>query len=137
MRAAIKQKGYTLDEAVILSSIIQSEVGQREDMLKVLQEEEYGFLPPAPEDLTWEIQKNVVPRFCGNKATYDRVTLRYTLCGKTGEFPVSCVIPNKPGKHPFFVMPNFRADVPDRFMCSLHAVFGNRNDRMGSENGKC
>ena len=88
----------------------------REDMLKVLQEEEYGFLPPAPEDLTWEIKKNVVPRFCGNKATYDRVTLRYTLCGKTGEFPVSCVIPNKPGKHPFFVMPNFRADVPDRFM---------------------
>ena len=35
----------------------------REDMLKVLQEEEYGFLPPAPEDLTWEIKKNVVPHF--------------------------------------------------------------------------
>ena len=88
----------------------------REDMLKILQEEEYGFLPPAPEALTWEIKHNVVPRFCGNKASFDRVTLRYTLHGKTNEFPVSCVIPTKSGKHPFFVMANFRADVPDRFM---------------------
>jgi hypothetical protein len=88
----------------------------REEMLQILQEEEYGFLPPAPEALTWEIKQNVVPHFCGNKASYDRVTLRYTLHGQTKEFPVSCVIPKKSGRHPFFVMANFRPDVPDRFM---------------------
>ena len=87
----------------------------REEMLAVLQEEEYGYMPPAPESLTWSVQKDVVYKFGGDKACYDRVTLQYTLNARSGAFPVECVLPNKPGKHPFFIHINFQPGLPHRY----------------------
>ena len=87
----------------------------REEMLTVLQEEEYGYMPPPPETLTWTVQKEVVYKFGGDKAGYDRVTLQYTVGGRTGTFPIDCVIPNKPGKHPFFIHINFQPGLPHRY----------------------
>ena len=85
----------------------------REEMLKILQEEEYGYMPPPPEKLTWTVQPDVVYKFGGDKASYSRVNLQYTLGGRIGQFPVDCVIPNKPGKHPFFVHIGFSQGLPN------------------------
>lgn len=85
----------------------------REEMLKILQEEEYGYMPPPPEKLTWTVQPDIVYKFGGDKASYSRVTLQYTLRGKAGQFPVDCVIPNKPGKHPFFIHIGFSQGLPN------------------------
>lgn len=87
----------------------------REEMLAVLQEEEYGRMPLLPEVLTWTEQKDVVYKFGGDKARYDRITLQYALNGKNGAFPVECVIPNRPGKHPFFIHINFQPGLPHRY----------------------
>ena len=87
----------------------------RDEMLAVLQEEEYGHMPPQPEMLAWTMQKEVVYKFGGDKACYYRITLQYTLNGKNGAFPVECVIPKKPGKHPFFIHINFQPGLPHRY----------------------
>lgn len=87
----------------------------REEMLAVLQEQEYGYMPPPPDELHWTVQTEVVYKFGGDKAGYSKVYLHYTLGGKTGQFPVDCVIPRKPGKHPFFIHINFQPGLPHRY----------------------
>ena len=88
----------------------------REEMLEILLEEEYGHMPPKPDEISWIVEPDVVANFCAGKASYSKVTISCELNGQTFLFPVSCVIPNKEGKHPFFVHINFRDSVPDRYM---------------------
>lgn len=88
---------------------------QREAMLEILQEEVYGYMPPKPDSVTWEIQEDYAKCFCANKASFSKVTITSEIQGEKFAFPVSCVIPKAEGKHPFFVHINFRPDVPDRY----------------------
>ena len=92
------------------------ELQKRDDMLRILQEEEYGYIPPKPDYMTWDIKEDVVKRFCANKASYSQVTLHCEINGEIFSFPFACVIPKAEGKHPFFIHINFRPDVPDRYM---------------------
>ena len=92
------------------------ELKSREEMLKILQEEEYGFLPPAPEKLTFTREENVIPNFCAGKAPCDRITAHCRIYGKDFYFPFDAVIPVKGEKLPFFIHINFRPDNPDRYM---------------------
>ncbi len=88
---------------------------RRVELLEMLCREEYGFLPPLPQSMQFEILETN-ERYCAGKATYQKIRLQMTF--PTGEFafPFYAVIPNKPGKHPFFVHINFRDNVPDRYM---------------------
>lgn len=89
----------------------------REEMLEILQREEYGFVPEAPETLAFSEEHRVLsPRFCAGHAVCDRVTVTGTLRGKAFSFPFYAVTPTKPGPHPFFVHINFRGAVPDMYM---------------------
>lgn len=88
---------------------------KREEMLDILQEEVYGHMPPKPDEVTWEVQEEYVKRFCANKASFSKVTIKSELLGQQFSFPMYCVIPKAEGKHPFFVHINFRDDVPDRY----------------------
>ena len=92
------------------------ELKSREEMLKILQEEEYGFLPPAPEKLTFTREENVIPNFCAGKAPCDRITAHCRINGRDFSFPFDTVIPVKGEKLPFFIHINFRPDNPDRYM---------------------
>ncbi len=88
----------------------------REQMLDMLQSEEYGYLPPLPESIEFEVEKNIIPNFCAGKATLDKVKVKVVLYGEEFNFPVYATIPTAEGKHPYFVHINFRADVSDRYM---------------------
>jgi len=88
----------------------------RKEMLNILQEQEYGFLPPLPTELTFEVKENTIKRFCAGKANLNKVTATCIVNGEPFSFPFSTVIPNRPEKHPFFIHINFRDDVPDRYM---------------------
>lgn len=88
----------------------------REEMLDILFREEYGYLPPAPDEISWEVVGPQVNNFCAGKASFNRVDITCRFGKKTFTFPVYEVIPVKSGKHPFFVHVNFRDDVPDRYM---------------------
>ena len=88
----------------------------REIMLETIQREEFGFIPPAPEELTFDVTENVRGRFCGGHARRDRVIANCVINGKNFSFPFDAVYPTAPGKHPFFIHINFRPAVPDEYM---------------------
>ena len=88
----------------------------RENMLDLLLQEEYGYLPPKPEQISFAVQENYIPNFCAGKAAACKITAT-CIIGKTEfSFPFYSAIPTKPGKYPFFIHINFRDCVPDRYM---------------------
>ena len=88
----------------------------REDMLRILQAEEYGFLPPPPDAIAFEADAPHISHFCGGKATCQRVTAHCTLGNRAFSFPFYASLPTSSNPHPFFVHINFRPDIPDRYM---------------------
>lgn len=87
----------------------------REAMLEILQREEYGFLPPAPEKLTFSQPQTHIHNFCAGKAVCHRITASGLLYGRPFSFPFYATLPTDGKKHPFFVHINFRDDIPDRY----------------------
>lgn len=87
----------------------------REKMLEILQREEYGFLPPAPESLVFSAPQEHIPSFCAGKATCCRVVASGQLNGREFAFPFYVTLPTDGKKHPFFLHINFRDDNPDRY----------------------
>lgn len=86
-----------------------------EEMLEILQREEYGFMPSAPESIRFEKKQlrndNV---FAGNGRLWE-ITITVTLGGKEFSFPVSLMIPEGEGPFPFFVNLNFEGRVPNYY----------------------
>jgi len=87
----------------------------REEMLEILLTEEYGFLPPKPDEISFSIEENFIPNFCAGKANCNKVTINCKIGEKSFSFPCYATIPNDEGKYPFFVHINFRDSVPDRY----------------------
>ena len=91
-----------------------------DEMLEILLREEYGYMPPAPQSVKFEIyEKGVRERFscfCAGKAYYDKVNITSVVNGKEFTFPISVITPTKEGKYPFFVNINFSPDVPDKYL---------------------
>jgi len=90
----------------------------REEMLEILQREEYGYLPPKPERISWTETEQFIPNFCAGRAISKKVEITSCINGKTFAFPAYVTIPKKEGKHPFFICINFRDNVPDRCLPS-------------------
>lgn len=88
----------------------------KEEMLETLLREEYGRMPPAPQYTIYDVQQNIVNRFCAGHASLHRVTPRCVVEGKPFSFPFTAAIPTEGEKHPFFIHINFRRDNPDRYM---------------------
>ena len=88
---------------------------RRQQIIQMLCEEEYGFFPKTHDRLLWQIlaeEKN----FCAGKVALRKVLLTAVFGKNEFSFPVYVSVPNKKGKHPFFVYINFRDTVPDRYM---------------------
>lgn len=65
----------------------------RAEMLELLQREEYGCLPKAPESFVWEAEPGVADNFCAGKATLEKLTFRVVVNGKDFAFPVYLAVP--------------------------------------------
>ena len=87
----------------------------REEMLELLQREEYGYLPPKPNKLTWKKEEDTIRRYYAGKATYNEAVLTSQIGVKEFSFPIKYVLPTAKGPHPFFIHINFRPDEPDRY----------------------
>ncbi|MCL2080713.1 MAG: hypothetical protein FWH16_01290 [Oscillospiraceae bacterium] len=95
---------------------------RREEIVRLLCGEEYGFLPPTPAALTWDVIETDED-FCAGKAPLRKILLRAELeNGNSFAFPVSVTIPNAGRPVPFFVHISFSADVPDRYMPSEEII---------------
>lgn len=94
----------------------------REELLRILLEEEYGLFPPKPN----HIEAKIVSRednFCAGKAFLERIEL--TCSGAFGKFtfPIMFTCPTyRTGSVPCVVHINFRDLVPDRYEPSEEIV---------------
>lgn len=85
----------------------------REEMLDILQREEYGFMPERPEKISFsktQLRNDNV--FAGNGRLWE-ITITVELRGREFSFPVSLMIPEGEGPFPFFVNINFEKNIPN------------------------
>lgn len=87
----------------------------REEMMDILHREEYGYMPPKPDKISYN-KEIVFGNFCAGKATLDKVNITSEINGKAFTFPLYVTLPTAEGKFPFFIHINFRDNVPDRYM---------------------
>ena len=90
---------------------------RREEIKKILQEEEYGYIPPKPDHLDVEVSE-AVANFCAGKCQRKNLTFTATIGEKKFSFPVVSAIPKSNGKVPAFVFINFTPAVPDKYLPS-------------------
>ena len=88
----------------------------REEMLEILQREEYGYLPPKPDKLTFEDAGAIHKSIAAGKASCHRIIAHCEIGGKTFDFPFAAILPVDGKKYPFFVHINFTDNVPDRYL---------------------
>lgn len=93
----------------------------REEMLDILQTEEYGYIPNKPEKLEFT-EEDFLPNFCAGKAVCKKITANCVINGKEFSFPFYATLLTDGKKHPFFVHINFRDNIPDRLMPSEELV---------------
>lgn len=86
------------------------------EMLDILFENEYGYMPPNPTDISFEKEEKYIKSFCAGKAVANKITAKTVVNGKEFSFPFIESVPTKKGPHPFFVLINFRDDVPDLYL---------------------
>ena len=94
---------------------------RREEMKKLLSEHEYGYIPAKPDHLRVEVV-SADAKFCAGKASLTKLSFTVTIGECEFSFPVNAVIPKSDKKCPAFVFPNFRPDVPDRYLPSEEIV---------------
>lgn len=88
----------------------------REKVKKMLCEEEYGFLPPPPESISFEVTSKL-DKFCAGRAPLVGITVHTVVLGREFSFPMKAVVPKSEHgeKFPAIVHINFRSDVPDMY----------------------
>ncbi len=91
--------------------------GKREIIKKLLQEEEYGYIPESPDKISFS-EEVVLKNFCAGKADLKKITVTLYIGEKSFSFPVYSAVPHIGGPHPAIVHINFRDSVPDRYMPS-------------------
>ena len=85
-------------------------------VLDMMLENEYGYMPPEPDNITWEIKEFDDRRYCAGKAYLAKIEITSEINGEKFTFPFTYVYPKKGNKHKTVVHINFRPDVPDEYM---------------------
>ena len=95
---------------------------EKEEIVKLLLTEEYGFLPEAPVSMEAEVEKSE-ENFCAVKAVLKKIRLTCKLEQGSFAFPVCYTCPaGKEEPIPCFIHINFRDLVPDRYQPSEEIV---------------
>lgn len=85
----------------------------REEILDILQNEAYGFMPGKPEKISFEKTQLRNDNIFGGKGKLWEITVTVTVNGRDFSFPASLMLPEGEGPFPFFVNINFEKNVPD------------------------
>ena len=88
---------------------------RRKEIVDLLCREEYGFMPREHDNLTWT-EEPADYIFCAGRASHKKVILTAHFGEDSFSFPIYVSVPRKEGKIPFFVLINFRDNVPDRYL---------------------
>ncbi len=85
-------------------------------VLETMFRNEYGFMPPEPESVSFNITETDERRCCAGKATMIKLEITSVLNGEEFTFPVTYIYPKKGEKHKTVVHINFRSNIPDEYM---------------------
>ena len=85
----------------------------KEDIKKLLQEEEYGYIPEKPEHLYVE-RVSEDERFAAGRAAVTKYVMHAIVKGQEVTFPFVSVVPKKDGKLPIFVHIDFSPEIPSK-----------------------
>lgn len=88
---------------------------RREELVDIMLKEVYGYPPEKPLAMHAK-SEGVTYTFCAGNATLETVKLTVTIPEGEYTFPFKAAIPAGEGPFPFFVLINFRPDVPDRYL---------------------
>lgn len=83
------------------------------DIKKLLQDEEYGYIPEKPEHLYAEVisEDN---RFAAGKSVLTHYMMHAVVGGQEVTFPFASIVPTKGGKLPTFVHIDFAPEIPSK-----------------------
>lgn len=98
---------------VLLKETKLPELLDRKSMKKILQDNEYGYIPDVPYQVTVSEPKTIEYRYCCGNAEVSRVEFTITTQYGSHSFPVHRLLHTDGSVHPFFVFMNFRGMVPD------------------------
>lgn len=87
----------------------------REEMLEILQREEYGCMPPAPEKISFGKTQLRNDNVFAGKGKLWEIEITCTVKGKDFTFPVALMLPEGDGPFPFFVNINFEKNIPNYY----------------------
>ena len=88
---------------------------RRAQLLEILSSEEYGFAPPSPEKVNVTVERHADGQYAG-KACVNSLRLSFETDRGEFSFPVMEIVPTGKKNCPTFVVLNFRADVPDKYL---------------------
>ncbi len=87
---------------------------RRDEIIKMLSNEVYGFSPPAPSKIDTTILKKDDNAFAG-KAVHSVIKIKFDTPKGQCSFPINLIISKDIHKAPLFLHIAFRADIPDRY----------------------
>ncbi len=96
---------------------------ERESLLSLLSREEYGFLPPDPQRLSFRLLEKQED-YCASKAVFEKWEATVGMGEKEFSFPFFAVVPTGVKKPMAFLHINFRNNVPDFYMPTEEIVDG-------------
>ncbi len=88
---------------------------EREEMVKLLLEKEYGILPGVECKVSVSEPTMIEERFCGYAAELSSVEMTVKSNFASHTFRVGRLLHNDGEKRPFFVLLNFSPDMPDKY----------------------
>ncbi len=86
---------------------------RREEIKHLLEEKEYGKIPPKPDHMSVEVVKET--GFAAGRATLSHLKLIFEVGDEKFSFPAVSIIPKAEGKHPAFVHINFFPAIPNEY----------------------
>ena len=87
---------------------------RRQELIKILSAEEYGFMPPAPKKVKGTVTKSI-EKCCSGHAVLEKIEISFDTPNGEFSFPLNFFVPNKKGKSPLILLLNFRPEPYDKY----------------------
>ena len=94
---------------------------RRAEIKHILQEKEYGIIPPKPDHMKVEVDESPIP-FAAGLATLRRLKFMFETGEKEFSFQAVSITPKSEGKHPAFVHINFFPEIPNKYQPTEHII---------------